>query len=127
MLKSVRSILSEKGLLIFSCPNGMGFDIQVLQEKSETIDHEHLNYFNPTSVDKLLNRAAFDLLTVETPGELDVSIVRRELNNGGCLLEDNNFLKSIFAEQSESRDNLFQEFLQKAKLSSNMFVTAVKR
>ena len=24
----------------------MGFDVQILKEKSDTIDHEHLNYFN---------------------------------------------------------------------------------
>jgi len=127
MLTSVGSILKDKGLFIFSCPNGMGFDLQVLGEKSETYDHEHLNYFNPSSVHRLLNRAGFDLLTVETPGDLDVSIVQREISNGICRLENDNFLRTIFSNKSEQLDGLFQEFLQKSNLSSNMFVTAIKR
>ena len=127
MLTSIYDILSPNGLVIFSCPNGLGFDVQVLKEKSETIDHEHLNYFNPKSVSKLLKRAGFDLLTIETPGELDISIVRSVWEKGTNIFQNNEFLELYFSSQPRNMDTHFQEFLKNANLSSNMFVVAIKR
>ena len=44
------SILSPGGILILTCPNVQGFDISVLQKLSNSVDFEHLNYFNPSSL-----------------------------------------------------------------------------
>lgn len=127
MLQSIHKILNEKGILIFSCPNGQGFDVQVLKEASETIDHEHLNYLNPDSVYQLLSRAGFDTLRVETPGELDVSIVRREWEKNPSIFDNNLFLKLYFTSQTKECDVYFQSFLKNSNLSSNMLVVAIKK
>lgn len=127
MLQSVHKILNDGGLFIFSCPNGLGFDVQILKEDSETIDHEHLNYFNPGSIEQLLNRANFELLQVKTPGELDVSIVRREWEKKPHIFENNKFLNLYFTSQSSDADHHFQTFLKNSNLSSNMFVVAIKK
>ena len=74
-LKLVKKFLKKNGLLIITCPNGEGFDIQLLKENSNSIDHEHLNYFNPESIEKLYSKAGFEVIQIFTPGMLDVDIV----------------------------------------------------
>ena len=55
-LLNIKRNLTPNGLIIFSCPNGDGFDVRFLGKKSNTIDHEHLNYFNPSSIKILLKK-----------------------------------------------------------------------
>lgn len=125
-LQSFHKLLNKNGIILFSCPNGLGFDIKILQEKSETIDHEHLNLFNPKAIHKLLERAHFQEVETLTPGELDVSIVKREFNNQKITLKENNFLHDFFSQQNKNAEKYFQQFLKKAKLSSNMLTVAKK-
>jgi len=49
-----KKFLKKDGLFIVTCPNGKGFDMEVLGVECGNIDHEHLNYFNPTSLSMLL-------------------------------------------------------------------------
>jgi len=126
MLISFHKLLNVNGIILFSCPNGLGFDVNILQEVSETIDHEHLNLFNPMTIHKLIERAQFQEIETLTPGELDVSIVRREYENKRTSLEENNFLKDFFSQKNQNTDKYFQEFLKKSKLSSNMLTVAKK-
>ena len=41
-LKAVNKILKPDGLLMFTCPNGAGFDTILLQFLSQAVDIEHV-------------------------------------------------------------------------------------
>ena len=43
-IRGMNKLLKTGGLLVLTCPNGKGFDIETLGVVSDTIDHEHLNY-----------------------------------------------------------------------------------
>jgi 2-polyprenyl-3-methyl-5-hydroxy-6-metoxy-1,4-benzoquinol methylase len=118
-LKSIKKLINKKTFIIFTCPNGMGFDISFLGKKSEAIDHEHLNYFNPISIRKLANRAGYSIVDVITPGVLDVDILFNKYKSG-VFKTNNNFLKQIFNDENKIKN--LQKFIIKNELSSNMWV-----
>ena len=123
-LLKIKKIASKQALVIFTCPNGMGFDISFLGKNSESIDHEHLNYFNPKSVYNLAKRAGFEVLQVTTPGTLDVDILKNKYECGEFLTK-NNFFPQIFEDQEKIKG--LQNFLINNNLSSNMWVVLRKK
>lgn len=123
-INQCKKLLKKNGLFVVTCPNGKGFDIITLNEISNTIDHEHLNYFNPDSLSLLLQKCGFDILEVSTPGVLDADLVRNAVTEGGFSLENQPFLKSILIDNWKTCGKLFQEFLIANKLSSNMWIVA---
>jgi 2-polyprenyl-3-methyl-5-hydroxy-6-metoxy-1,4-benzoquinol methylase len=125
-LKNVNKMLTKKGLVIFSCPNGEGFDVAMMQESSNVIDHEHLNYFNINSISQLLKRSGFDILKISTPGKLDVELVK----NFSLLKKNKNELfnhrVSWLNKISDSEIKILQKWIVRNKLSSHMFIVAKK-
>lgn len=121
-----RALLKEEGLLILSCPNVEGFDLLSLGAVSATFDHEHVNYFNPRSLPRLLERFGFSILDVATPGELDAGIVRRRVLAGDLSLDDQPLLRRILVEDWERLGPPFQRFLADHRLSSHLWVVARK-
>ena len=117
----------KKSFIILTCPNGMGFDIQLLKEKSDSIDHEHINYFNPSSIKKLFKGCGYKVLEVFTPGQLDVDIVRNKILNKKFTLDNNPFYEDIIIKNYETKGFNFQKFLIENNLSSNMWVVAQKK
>ena len=94
-LAQCRKILAPGGLLVLSCPNYQGFDIQTLGPLSESLDAEHVNLFNPLSITLLLQACGFQVLECTTPGELDAELVRAQVLGGNCDLSDQPFLKTV--------------------------------
>ena len=45
-LNGMIRLMNSGGLILIVCPNRKGFDIDTLEQLSDTVDHEHLNYFN---------------------------------------------------------------------------------
>jgi len=123
-LQHIFHLLKPGGIVILSCPNGKGFDIQVLREISDTIDHEHLNYFNPFSISTLLNSCGFKILEISTPGKLDAELVRKKVLNDEFNLSYSPFLQHILIEKWDLLGNSFQHFLIENVLSSNMWAVA---
>ena len=82
-------------MVIFTCPNGDGFDVRFLGRRSHTIDHEHLNYFNTNSIKILLKKCGYKPLEVLTPGKLDVDIVNNYINENKITITDY-FYKKLF-------------------------------
>lgn len=120
-LAACRRLVRPGGLILLTCPNIHGLDTLLLGARSSAVDHEHLNYFNPESMERMLLRCGFDAVEVTTPGRLDVDLVRRGLAEGDVTTADlDPFLAHLFARGGATTDALFQDFLQKAKLSSNM-------
>ena len=118
--------LKDGGYVSIATPNGEGFDFNLLKEKTRNITPpEHINYFNPKSMELLLKSNGFIDVQVVTPGILDVDIIKKEVQNGFSLSTHNEWLNYIYKKSDEVLDN-FQKFLSDNKLSSHMLVIARK-
>lgn len=126
-LNLTKKFLKKNGLLIITCPNGEGFDIQVLKEKSDSIDHEHLNYFNPASIQQLYARAGFKVIQLNTPGKLDVDIVVNKIKKNKIKAIGDFVCEFILNSKDQKVKANFQKFLTKNNLSSNMWLVATKK
>ncbi|MEO7157237.1 MAG: class I SAM-dependent methyltransferase [Vicinamibacterales bacterium] len=125
-LRGVNRLLRPGGLFVFTCPNGQGFDTMMLEAASPAIDTEHVNLFNPRSIGVLLGRAGFQMQSVETPGRLDVELVRRAVLAGEFSVENQPFWRNVLIENFDSLGSAFQNFLAERGLSGNMRVIAQK-
>lgn len=125
-LLDCKKYLKTGGLIVLTCPNFQGFDIMNLREESDTIDHEHLNYFNPQSLSLLLKNTGFNVLEVQTPGKLDADIVRNKVLDGKFDLSGQPFLKYILIDCWDEIGEKFQQFLVDNKLSSHQWIVGQK-
>ena len=125
-LEKCADLLDVGGLLLLTCPNGQGFDVVTLQEQSSAVDVEHLNLFNPASLEKLLRDCHFEVIDVQTPGQLDAELVRKQMLSGALNPTQHPFLKQIFVDQWDTYGAAFQRFLVENRLSSNMMLAARK-
>jgi len=123
-ISQVARLLKPGGLLILTCPNGQGFDIEVLGTHSNTVDHEHLNYFNPQSLAGLLENCGMEVLESFTAGKLDADLVRNQILSGSFDVSAQPFLKRILMESWDTVGEPFQQFLIEHGLSSNMWMVA---
>lgn len=126
-LEQCASLLDQDGILILTCPNGLGFDVATLGAVSDTVDTEHINLFNPGSLSLLLQQCGFTIIEVQTPGLLDAELVRNKVLDGKYSLEEQPFLKQVLIDEWETKGQAFQTFLMENRLSSNMMIVAQKR
>lgn len=126
-LRHMTRLLKPGGVLMLTCPNGQGFDIETLGAASNTVDHEHLNYFNPGSFAKLLSTCGLEMLESFTPGRLDAELVRNKILSGEFDVSTQPFLKNILIDGWDALGEPFQEFLIQQGLSSNLWVVARKQ
>jgi SAM-dependent methyltransferase len=117
-------VLASGGLLVVTCPNVMGFDVAVLGNVSDTIDVEHLNYFHPASLGRLLESCGLEVLETSTPGQLDAELVRKKIQAGEFELRGQPFLQRVLVDEWERLGPPFQAFLAEHGLSSHMWVVA---
>jgi len=110
------------GLLILTCPNVLGFDVQTLGEVSATVDAEHLNYLHPGSLARVLEDSGFEVVESQTPGHLDAELVRKKVLAGEFSLDDQPFLRHVLIDRWERLGDAFQDFLTEQGLSSNMWL-----
>lgn len=119
--------LTPGGTVILTCPNIEGLDTLMLAEKAIAVDHQHLNYFSPRSLRRMLENQGFAEIEIRTPGQLDVDLLRRGFKAGDIgLAELGPFLAKIIVDENPDVDAAFQRFLQDAGLSSNMIAIARK-
>lgn len=119
-----RGLLKPSGLLILTCPNVHGFDIAMLAEKSVAVDTEHLNYFHPRSLTRLVERHGFEVLETSTPGQLDADLVRKAALAGQLDLSRDAFLRRVLVDEYDRLGPPFQRFLAENGLSSHMWIVA---
>ena len=118
--------LRSGGGMFLSCPNIRGFETLALGARSKTIDHEHINLFNPTSLQRLAERIGFTEVTVITPGELDMDIVGRALRDGTVTADDLGPVVTTLLESPTQVRSAFQNFLKANQLSSHMMMMAFR-
>jgi len=123
-IRAAANLLKPGGLLILTCPNGKGFDIETLGIVSDTVDHEHLNYFNQKSLAKLIGDCGLEVLESFTPGVLDADLVRNKVLAGEFDLSRQPFLQKVLIDKWDELGSSFQGFLIQNALSSNMWVVA---
>ncbi len=116
--------LRPGGWIFLTCPNILGFETLTLGQKSDTVDHEHLNLFNQHSIALLAERLGFTHIEVRTPGQLDIDIVRTAAQDGTIAPADlPPFLTQLLAAKEQTLA-AFQNFLAEAGLSSHMRLLA---
>jgi 2-polyprenyl-3-methyl-5-hydroxy-6-metoxy-1,4-benzoquinol methylase len=126
-IKGCSSLLSKGGLLLITCPNVKGFDMELLRKSSKTFDYEHLNYFHPESLSRLMEKFGLEVIEVSTPGKLDAELVRKEVVKGEVDLLKQPFLRRILIEQWDELGAPFQQFLADNLLSSHMWIVGRKQ
>jgi UDP-glucose 4-epimerase len=101
-LKQCRNALRPSGFISIATPNGEGFDFKILKDKTGNIaPPEHLTYFNPRSLEMVLKKAEFEIVVLETPGQLDVEIMLKEKLKGYPLAEKNAYIDFLLGQAFE--------------------------
>ncbi|MHC5025728.1 MAG: class I SAM-dependent methyltransferase [Planctomycetota bacterium] len=117
-------LLAPNGLLVVSCPNGLGFDIQTLGAASLAVDPEHVNLMNPASLSSLLESRGFEVVERGTPGRLDVEFVHDAIVRGDHPAPTDPFLRRVLVDEYDALGWAFQQFLAAEGLSSHMWIAA---
>jgi 2-polyprenyl-3-methyl-5-hydroxy-6-metoxy-1,4-benzoquinol methylase len=116
-LRHLYSLMKPGDLFLFTTLSGMGVDIQALWEDSNSISLQHLNFFNPKSIRTLIERVGFKVLSVDTPGKLDIDI----LCNNHTHIKDR-FWRNFVTKASTDEKQEWQTFIAEHGYSSHMFV-----
>lgn len=119
--KQASRLLAPGGILVVSCPNGLGFDIATLGAESLAIDAEHVNLLNPESIRLLGDKCSLQCLEVSTPGRLDAEFVRTAALGGRCDLSKQPFLHRVLIEEWDTLGWPFQQFVAAHSLSAHMW------
>lgn len=115
--------LEKDGLLFITTKSASGLDFQFLKEKTPNlIPPIHLNIFSVEGIIRLLKGCNFEILELSTPGFLDLQIIEKHQHEVSIP----KFLNDIINNRHKHVKTEFQEFLQRARLSSHMRILAKK-
>ena len=124
--QSLNHMVRIKGKVLLTGLSADGFDIQVLQENSNSVSPpHHLNFFSISGFKCLMQRAGFKNIHITTPGNLDVSIVSNIFKENRKALSDQRFIRHLLNQSPEWLES-FQQFLSRNLLSSHCWVLAEK-
>lgn len=124
LVATLRESLAPDGVLFLTTRSVSGFDLQVLWGQSPYIFFpEHLNLFSIEGLQALLERNGFVLSELSTPGHLDLDLIRQAREDDSSVALPR-FLRQLLEKRSVLAQREFQEFLQKAQLSSHARVVA---
>ena len=125
-LNKINQITKKGGYLVFTTPNYHGFDMLTLGRYYKNIHAPcHLNYFNVNSIDLILKRAGYGVVKKMTPGILDISIVRKQIDENIAPKMPAVINHLVFHTSKETQYD-FQKFLRNNLLSGNMLIFAKK-
>lgn len=125
-LKSCAAALHDDGVLLFTTLTIDGFDLQVLWSESKSIyPPQHINMMSIAGLRALAERSGLEVISITTPGKLDVDIVVNALAENPSLPVPR-FVSRLLAGDAAQRAE-FQSFLQRANLSSHVRVLARRK
>jgi SAM-dependent methyltransferase len=124
-IETVYNLLNHGGYFFLTTLNGLGFDIQLLWERSKSIyPPHHLNFFNPRSMEILLKRKGFEIVEIATTGQLDWDIIEGAYRQEG--VDPGRFFKTVSRYGSYEAKRDLQKWFQVNNFSSHMRVIARK-
>jgi SAM-dependent methyltransferase len=121
---SMKKLLKPGGILLFTTLTISGFDLLMLAEHSKSISPpHHINFLSLEGIRALIKRCGLTEILIETPGKLDVDIVKNMYDEIPDLkLPD--FVEYLIKNRDAATHKEFQDFLQKNNLSSHIRVIA---
>ena len=120
--KSVRKLMNKGDLLALTTLSSTGADILALWDKSKSVSPpHHINFFNPKSIVIFLKKNKFKILSISTPGELDLNILENEKKR----IKDR-FWKTFVHLASEADKVKMQNLITSINFSSHMMLVCQK-
>lgn len=119
---SLSRVMKSGEIFVFTTLASSGLDIQVLWEKSDAVHPpHHLNFFTPNSIGLLLEKCGFNTLSAETPGKLDLQILKKNIH----YVQDK-FWQTFLNTKTDQEILEMQNVIAKLKLSSHMLIVCQK-
>lgn len=124
-LRSAGALLRPGGLLFLTTLNGQGFDVQILWERSKSVSPpHHLNFINPQSAARLLERAGYEVVSIDTPGQLDVDIVEGVFTHENT--DPGRFMRTVIRHGTPAAKTDLQRWVREHNFSSHIRMIARK-
>lgn len=124
-LEKIGKLLRPGGYLLLTTLNGEGFDTQILWEKSKSIfPPQHLNFFNPDSIELLFKSKGLVIEEVVTPGKLDWNIVEGMYKDEGA--KPGRFWELVAKKANPEIKDRLQNWISESGFSSHMRILAKK-
>ena len=125
LLRAAHGALRDGGLMALTGRSGSGFDIQVTWSDAKILPIEHLNLISVEGIGALLARAGFRVVELSTPGQLDVQLIGKTLDENPEA-QIPRFVRYLFTHRDDRTRERLQRFLQENLLSSHLRVVGVK-
>ena len=129
-IKKCNDLLKNKGHLIITTPNCLGYEFSVLGSEHKYFDPLDTNCgYNINNINRLLENFSFQTVSTGTPGDFDLEIVRRHIEDYDLDIKLNSFEKAMLFSEDTHMDKARSEFtifLKKFKMSGLMEIIAQK-
>jgi 2-polyprenyl-3-methyl-5-hydroxy-6-metoxy-1,4-benzoquinol methylase len=124
-INTLKNLAKPGGYIFISTLCIDGFDLQVLWDKSSQISPpHHINFLSIQGFEALFESAGLTNISITTPGQLDVDIIRNAVKRDPSILDEKRFLSELLADDNKAQ--AFQKFLVDQKLSSHVWVIGQK-
>ena len=98
------------GYFFASTPNAQSIEVQLLKEKSTTVDIEHISVLSPASIQALGINNDFKIREISTPGFFDLELIKK--GGANCIVAQSNQVLSTDMTQNFVRTSGFSSHLK---------------